>query len=137
VSGVNCAGCHGANGEGGVGPALGGVLTTFGACTDHIEWVTLGSAGFPDGHGDTNKTTNGGMPGFGGSLTAEQIAAVSAFERVRFGGANPDETLVDCGLAEPADGEGDGGEPGEDGATSTTVPTEGENGASAPSTTSG
>ncbi|MFZ0013445.1 MAG: hypothetical protein WAL25_04945, partial [Acidimicrobiia bacterium] len=34
VSGVNCAGCHGGNGEGGVGPALGGVLTTFGACPD-------------------------------------------------------------------------------------------------------
>jgi len=137
VTGVNCASCHGANGEGGVGPALGGVLTTFSACTDHIEWVTLGSAGFPDGHGDTNKTTNGGMPAFGGALTEEQIAAVAAFERVRFGGANPDETLVDCGLAEAADGEGDGGAPGEDGATSTTMPTGGENGASAPSTTSG
>lgn len=132
VAGVNCAGCHGANGEGGVGPALGGVLTTFGACTDHTEWVTLGTGGWPDStYGDTNKPVGGGglMPGFGGSLTEEQIAAVAAFERVRFGGANPDETLVDCGLAEAAAGEGgegtEGDGAGEDGATSTTVPTEG------------
>lgn len=122
VSGVNCASCHGANGEGGVGPALGGVLTTFGACPSHIEWVTLGSAGFPDGYGDTNKPTAGGMPAFSGSLSEEQIAAVAAFERVRFGGQAPEEALADCGLAEGASegGEGEGGEP-----TGTTVPTDG------------
>lgn len=123
-----CSGCHGANGEGGVGPALGGVLTTFGACEDHIEWVTLGSPGFEaEGtYGDTNKPVNGGMPPHG-SLTEEQVAAVAAFERVRFGGQNPDEALADCGLVEPAEGDGgEGGEPGEEGATSTTVPTEGE-----------
>jgi mono/diheme cytochrome c family protein len=118
VSGVNCAGCHGGNGEGGVGPALGGVLTTFGACPDHIEWVTLGSAGFPDGHGDTNKPTAGGMPAFGGTLTQEQIAAVSSFERVRFGSGNPDEVLVDCGLAEPEGGDGE--------TTGSTIPGDGE-----------
>lgn len=100
-----CAGCHGAQGQGqGTFPALTGVLTTFGACPAHIEWVTLGSAGFPDGHGDTNKPTAGGMPAFGASLSAEQIASVAAFERVRFGGANPDEVLADCGLVE-AEGE--------------------------------
>jgi len=129
VAGVNCAGCHGANGQGGVGPALGGVLTTFGACSDHSQWVALGSGGWPDStYGDTNKPVNPpGMPGFGGSLTEEQIAAVSAFERVRFGGQSPEEALSDCGLAEPAEGDGgEGGEPGEEGATSTTVPTEGE-----------
>ncbi|HJQ78213.1 MAG TPA: c-type cytochrome [Acidimicrobiia bacterium] len=110
VSGVNCAGCHGANGEGGVGPPLAGVTTTFGSCADHIEWVSLGSAGFPDGHGDTNKPTEGGMPAFAGSLSAEQIAAVSAFERVRFGGGSPEEVSADCsgaggGEEAPADGE--------------------------------
>lgn len=127
VSGVNCASCHGANGEGGVGPALGGVLTTFGACSDHIEWVTLGSAGFPDGYGDTNKPTAGGMPAFGGSLSDEQIAAVSAFERVRFGGQPQEEALADCGLVE-----GEGGAESEDGGagegddtTGTSIPTEG------------
>jgi hypothetical protein len=130
VGGVNCAGCHGGSGQGGVGPALGGVIGTFGACTDHIEWVRLGSPGFPDGYGDTNKPTQGGMPPFGGSLTDEQLAAVTAFERVRFGGADPEQVLVDCGLveAEGEGGEGDGGAPPEDGGgdapTGTTLPPE-------------
>jgi mono/diheme cytochrome c family protein len=138
VTGVNCAGCHGANGQGGVGPALGGVLTTFSACTEHEQWVDLGSGGWPDStYGDTNKPVGGvgNMPGFGGTLTDEQLAAVVAFERVRFGGQNPDEALVDCGLAEPAEGgDGEGGAPPEDGVTSTTVATEG-GGDTAPSTT--
>jgi mono/diheme cytochrome c family protein len=123
VSGVNCAGCHGANGEGGTGPALAGVLATFGACDDHIAWVTLGSAGFPDGYGDSNKPTQGGMPQFGGTLTDEQIAAVATFERVRFGGADPEAALLDCGLAEPEGGEGTDGEG--DGGTGTTMPADG------------
>lgn len=138
VAGVNCAGCHGANGQGGVGPALSGVLTTFAACADHEEWVTVGSDGFGVGnsYGDTNKTVNGGMPGFGGSLTEEQIAAVASFERVRFGGADPEETLADCGLGEssgengaPAGGENGGSGttvPADGGGTGTTLPTEGD-----------
>ncbi|MDX1467824.1 MAG: cytochrome c [Acidimicrobiia bacterium] len=113
VAGVNCAGCHGGSGQGaGNFPALTGVLTTFGACTDHIEWVTLGSPGFAGGtYGDTNKTVRGGMPAFAASLTEEQIAAVAAFERVRFGGEDPETAVVDCGLVEaPADDTaGDGG----------------------------
>ena len=37
VTGVNCSGCHGANGQGSaIFPALTGVLTTFGACADHV-----------------------------------------------------------------------------------------------------
>jgi cytochrome c553 len=128
---ANCDGCHGANGEGGVGPAFGGVVTTFGSCADHIEWVTLGTPGFQaEGrptYGDTNKPVGGAgtMPAFGASLSAEQIAAVAAFERVRFGGSNPEETLADCGLAEPEGEEGgEGGEPDEapaEGETTTTV----------------
>ncbi|HEX6220437.1 MAG TPA: c-type cytochrome [Acidimicrobiia bacterium] len=142
VAGVNCAGCHGGSGQGsGAFPALTGVLTTFGSCTDHIEWVTGGSDSVGQGnpYGDTNKISQGGMPAFGGTLTDEQIAAVSAFERVRFGGGDPDETLVDCGLAESGEGEGDAGdgEGGEDGGTSTTVPTEGESDAEASSAHSG
>ena len=138
VAGVNCAGCHGPNGQGsGAFPPLTGVLTTFGACADHIEWVTLGSAGFAaEGvYGDTNKPVQTGMPAFGGTLSPEQIAAVSAFERVRFGGGDPDTVLADCGLAEPEGGEGevptDGqppidGEPPTDGTTGTTVPVDAE-----------
>lgn len=133
VTGVNCAGCHGASGQGsGSFPALTGVLTTFGSCTDHIDWITQGSGGYPDGYGDTNKPTGGGMPAFGGTLTPEQIASVAAFERSRFGGEPPEEALVDCGLVEPEGGEdgatdggeGDGG--AGDGSTSTTVPADGE-----------
>ncbi|MGB7859855.1 MAG: c-type cytochrome [Acidimicrobiia bacterium] len=113
VAGVNCSGCHGPNGQGsGPFPALTGVLTTFGACADHIEWVTLGSGGFSaEGvYGDTNKTVNGNMPSFVGSLSPEQIAAVASFERVRFGGGDPETVLVDCGLVDaPVEGEGSDG----------------------------
>jgi len=124
VSGVNCAGCHGAGGGGGAGPALNAVLTVFGSCADHTEWVTLGTAGFEaegrSTYGDSNKPLRGFgggvMPPFGSSLTEEQIAAVSAFERVRFGGQDPEAALSDCGLVEePAEGEGEEGA-GEDGA---------------------
>jgi Cytochrome C oxidase, cbb3-type, subunit III len=128
----SCDGCHGAQGQGGTGPAFAGVVTTFGSCTDHIEWVTLGSAGFQgegrSTYGDTDKPIAGGMPAFGTTLTEEQLASAVAFERVRFGGADPTETLTDCGLA-PAEGE-EGEAPGEttpgeeapaDGETTTTV----------------
>jgi len=124
---ANCAGCHGASGQGGVGPPLGGVLTTFGACEDHVEWVTLGSPGFEaqGSYGDTNKPVNGGMPAHA-ALTDEQLAAVAAFERVRFGGANPEETLVDCGLVEPPGDDGETPAEGEEGETptETTVPSD-------------
>jgi mono/diheme cytochrome c family protein len=110
VTGVNCAACHAPNGQGnGPFPALTGVLTTFGSCADQIEWVQLGSQGLiaagRDTYGDTGKTINGGMPGHS-SLTAEQLAAVVSFERVRFGGGETDAILADCGLAEetPEDG---------------------------------
>lgn len=125
VTGVNCAGCHGPNGQGsGAFPALTGVLTTFGSCTDHELWVELGSDGWRSEvgptYGDTNKTSGGGMPAFGASLSEEQLAAVVAFERVRFGGQAPEEALVDCGLVEPEGEEGEAPE-GEDGSTPTTV----------------
>ena len=118
VAGVNCAGCHGVNGQGsGAFPPLTGVLTTFGACEDHIAWVSAGSLGWPDStYGDTAKPVAGGMPGFSGTLTDEQVAAVTVFERVRFGGEDPDAALIDCGLAEP-EGEEDPGTEGEGGTT--------------------
>jgi mono/diheme cytochrome c family protein len=108
---AGCLGCHGVNGEGGVGPAFGGVVATFSSCLDHVEWVRLGTNGFRDQgidtYGDLAKPVGGGgvMPGFA-SLTEEQLASVVAFERIRFGGADPDQTFVDCGLVEaPDDGE--------------------------------
>ena len=105
-----------ANGGGGVGPAFtgGAVLATFPACTDHVVWVTLGTANFPDPtYGATNKPVGGGglMPGYEGALTEEQIASVSLYERVTFGGQPLEEAEIDCGLVE---GEGDGTEGGDE-----------------------
>lgn len=119
ISGIQCAGCHGAQGQGtAVFPSLTGVLTTFSRCADHLEWVALGSAGFNAAgrptYGDTGKPVTQGMPGFATTLSEEQLAAVVAFERVRFGGADRETVLTDCGLAEPADGEGDDVSDGED-----------------------
>ncbi len=124
VSGVNCSGCHGVSGGGGAGPPLTAVVTTFGSCLDQVEWVTIGTPGFQAAgrstYGDTGKTVGGGgvMPPHQ-SLSAEQVASVSAFERVRFDGADPETTLTDCGLApeersEGGETEGEGGdsEPG-------------------------
>jgi len=118
----NCAGCHGANGQGsGTFPALTGVMTTFGSCADHLEWVTLGTQGFQAAgrstYGDTDKPVGGGgmMPSFA-SLSEEQLASVVAFERVRLGGGDPEAVLADCGLAAEASGS-DGGT-----TTETTVP---------------
>ncbi len=110
---ATCAGCHGDQGQGlGNFPPLTGVLDTFSACTDHIEWVTLGSNGFMDvgTYGDQNKPVQGQMPAFGGSLTEEQLASVVAYERIRIGGANTDEVLADCGLVEGDDDEGGDGD---------------------------
>ena len=101
-----CAACHGADGGGGVGPAFGQVMVTFGSCSDHVEWVRLGTNGFREQgiatYGDLAKPVGGGgvMPSFG-QLSEEQLAAVVAFERIRFGGGNPDEVLSDCGLVTP------------------------------------
>ena len=129
---ANCDGCHGAQGQGGAGPPFAGVVTTFGSCVDHIEWVTLGSDGFRgegrSTYGDTGKPIAGGMPPFGPTLSEEQLAAVVAFERVRFGAADPAETLTDCGLAPPEGEEGEapgettpGEEPPAEGGPTTTV----------------
>ncbi len=111
---TTCAACHGANGGGGVGPALATLLNDFPSCPDQIEWVTLGSRGFTAAGKTTysalGKPINGGMPAFGASLTAEQIASVVSYERIRFGGGEQDAVLADCGLvtatdaAPPADG---------------------------------
>jgi cytochrome c553 len=116
---ATCAACHGANGGGGVGPALNAVLSDFGSCSDQLEWVTLGSSGFLAAdrttYGDIGKPVNGGMPGFGTSLSAEEIASVVSFERVRFGGGDPGVVLADCGLV-TEDGGGSDGTDGTDGA---------------------
>jgi len=101
---VGCFGCHGPNGGGGTGPALGNVLVTFSSCADHVSWVELGSAGTRAAgnttYGDIAKPITGNMPSFGNTLSDEDLRSVVAFERIVFGGAPADETLVDCGLVE-------------------------------------
>jgi len=107
---AQCSSCHGANGQGGAGPAFtgGAVVATFPSCEDQIAWITLGSNGWSVDVGSTYgadaKPVQGGMPAFGADLSDEQIRAVAAFERIRFGGAPAEETMIQCGLieAEPA-----------------------------------
>ena len=103
-----CVACHGADGSGGVGPAFSGgaLLATFpaGSCDQHIEWVRLGTAGWPDptyGATDTPVGALGLMPSFGGSMTDDQIAAVSLYERVEFSGQPLEDAEIDCGLVAP------------------------------------
>ena len=108
----SCSSCHGAGGEGGSGPALAGeVLSTFAMCTDHIEWVALGTTGFQSAgratYGDTGKAVGAGgqMPSFQDTLSEDEIAKVVFYERVVFGGQDVEEAVFDCGFAEPENGE--------------------------------
>ena len=106
-----CAGCHGGGGGGGVGPAfIGGALyTTFPTCADHTKWIQLGSAGWQAEIGPTygaeDTVSIGGMPGFQGKLSEDELYAVVVFERVVFGGGNTEEVLSDCGLLETEEDE--------------------------------
>jgi len=95
-----CASCHGANGGGGVGPALNALGEVFSAPVDQIHWVALGSTGWQaevgDTYGDTDKPVNGGMPAFAESLTPEELTSVIVYERTTFSGLDPvEEGLVD------------------------------------------
>ena len=63
-----CAGCHGANGGGGVGPSfIGGALyKTFPTWAEPAKWIQLGSAGWQAevgaAYGAENTISIGGMP---------------------------------------------------------------------------
>ncbi len=96
-----CAGCHGATGGGGSGPALAGgeVLLTFPSFTEHFEWVALGTDGYgpagdvygdPDRPGGARTIGGGGiMPAFGASISGEELLAVVVYERIEQGAADP------------------------------------------------
>jgi mono/diheme cytochrome c family protein len=86
----NCSPCHGAQGEGGVGPKLAGgeAKLTFPNEADHIAWVDTGSAphkgqpyGDPNRAGGQHIAKSGGMPAFKGTLTDTEIKNVVTFER--------------------------------------------------------
>ena len=87
---AGCVNCHGAQGQGGVGPALAGgeVVKTFPTAADHEKFVSEGSAtikGQPYGdagrEGGQRTAASGGMPSFAGQLTPEEITAVVTYER--------------------------------------------------------
>lgn len=65
---ANCAACHGASGQGGIGPQLGD-----GAVVEQ----------YPDplAHRSVVVEGRGGMPAWGSQLTEEEIDAVVAYER--------------------------------------------------------
>ncbi|WP_419915971.1 c-type cytochrome [Candidatus Poriferisodalis sp.] len=65
----SCSVCHGSDGSGGVGAALGGVDERL-TVRSHLEVVWTG---------------RGSMPPFGGILTDAEIAAVVAYQRSTFG----------------------------------------------------
>ena len=69
VFGDSCSVCHGSDGSGGVGAALGGVDERL-TVRDHLAVVWTG---------------RGSMPPFGGILTDAEIAAVVAYQRSTFG----------------------------------------------------
>ncbi len=100
---ATCAACHGAEGTGGVGPALDSVRETFPDCETQVEWVQLGSSGWTDSYGETygstDKPVNGGMPGFS-TMEVEEIRQVVLYERVRFGGADEATETLACGLGD-------------------------------------
>jgi mono/diheme cytochrome c family protein len=86
----NCAACHGASGQGGVGPKLAGgeAKLTFPDEADHLDWIRTGSAphkgqpyGDPNRPGGQHIATSGGMPPFQGKLSDEEIQAVADDER--------------------------------------------------------
>ena len=105
---AGCAACHGPDGGGGTGPAFSGgaVLVAFPAdsCTDHVSWVALGTAKWPEATYGANNTALGAsgaaMPGFEDRLTPQELASVVIFERVQFGGQPLADAEADCRVDE-------------------------------------
>ncbi len=97
---LSCSACHGAAGQGGLGPQLanGAVLKQWPNLQDHINWVKTGGAvHIGEKIGGFIVTASNAMPGFGTALSAAQIADVVCYERVNFGGAPADTN--DCPAA--------------------------------------
>ncbi|MEQ1874940.1 MAG: cytochrome c [Ilumatobacteraceae bacterium] len=70
--GKSCAGCHGGDGSGGIGPRLAGTMVKK----------------FPDAAAQIAVVTDGrrGMPAFGTRLSPEEIAAIVEYTRTVLGG---------------------------------------------------
>lgn len=100
IYGDYCSVCHGSAGEGGVGPALDAVLTTWPDCDGQVQWVSLGSERWRAEHGETYGATDNPitavMPEHEGRLSLDQIRMVAAFERIQYGGQPEAEAMADC-----------------------------------------
>ncbi|MDX1448712.1 MAG: hypothetical protein R3246_06565 [Acidimicrobiia bacterium] len=74
---------------------------TFPDCETHVRWITLGSEGWKAEVGPTYGANDAEidqvMPGFA-QLDETAIRQVAMYERVRFGGGDPDTVRQDCGL---------------------------------------
>lgn len=99
---ATCAACHGTTGTGGVGPALAAVRETFPDCRTHIDWIRLGSEGWKAEVGPTygaNDTPiDKVMPSFD-TLDEQALRRIAFYERVRFGGGEPESERAACGLS--------------------------------------
>jgi mono/diheme cytochrome c family protein len=96
-----CAACHGTDGSGGSAPSLTGVLDTFPDCETQVRWIRLGSerwkAEVGPTYGANDAPVDRIMPSFE-ALDDLALRRVAFYERVRFGGADPDTERVACGL---------------------------------------
>ena len=105
IYGISCAGCHGATGGGGVGPAMSGgaVVETFPEPAGQVTWIALGSAGYQEAGLDSygnGKPIGGGMPGQQAALTPTEIMEVVLHERVVYGGEDFDASVWEEGFEE-------------------------------------
>ena len=115
-SGANCAGCHGSDGGGGVGPAFaeGELILTFPNWQDQVTWVTEGvAAANADGtYGDPARPGGshtiddhpGTMPGYADSLSEEEILEVVRYEREIVSGHGCEPELAEATEEECAPG---------------------------------
>ena len=112
----DCSGCHGSQGEGGVGRQLndGEVLKTFPYIADQLEFVWIGDQGIGNGNGYGNPDRPGGqhkvgsfgtgqMPAWNGTLTQADLLAVVRHERETLSGevVPPDQIAADGSLLWP------------------------------------
>lgn len=100
---AGCSGCHGAEGGGGIGPALanGEVHVTFTSIEDQMAWILRGSAivgtgnNYASADSARERPVAGQMPGYGagaaGALDVEELLAVTLYERTQL---EPNEEIA-------------------------------------------
>lgn len=104
----SCSGCHGSGGGGGVGRQLndGEVLLTFPDLASHISWIINGSPavnGTPYGNParpDGQRISEGGMAGWAGTLSSEELLGVVYFERLTHGRLDAETAVLEFELLE-------------------------------------